>query len=118
MSRTYKDRPQWVRAYDDSSKSNPIHHDHYMHHLGVCTVYHDPSNRGEYDQLFCYKQTDEISWYDKPYAGASRYLYAKPTRQRENGELLKARKSFNSGNTIEDFDFANYQNRRNGASYK
>lgn len=116
MSRTYKDRPYWVRA-NDKKEVREAHHDHLRlgktiqsfkyGELGVadCCTIDEPLKTGAFLESIKQPCYYELSWeYSYFYVGKRRrnMLYWSPMRADENKVTRNAVKDYNTFGEVDD----------------
>lgn len=133
MSRTDKDRPYRVRAADPHQRGRYARHGGFYYWQRsegghpVCDLpdFHDRTPEASYfsgrDGHTC---TWELEHYVfSPYGSGGvpkwyvRAFWHSPERTREREDLGAARRLYNAGDDLEDFDFANYRSGRSSARW-
>ena len=117
MSRTDKDRPQWVRSLDPTEDRYVVHHHtRWVSGRGIVMVECDLSDtRRPEPWRNCAYYARGSSWYTPPSDLVSG-VWWRPERMRQRSKLREIAKEYNGRDDEgDDFDadFDNYQHRHN-----
>lgn len=118
MSRTYKDRPYWVRVnnpnpkYDDVYESHTHHDTYWLEWNGECDI-EEPMRNSSYMEIrrnqSCFRQLDwnySRRWSNLPSRESVHNLWYAPLRMEERTELETCKKIYNASglSELEDRD--------------
>jgi hypothetical protein len=120
MSRTYKDRPQWVRARKDTGYPLEPRHNHEWFRVD-CDIDNVPQSRDEWDNQICNLVPHDHPWFSgdsrsHPTSEECHTEWHNPERMIARDELRKAASSYNRGDDLNDYDYVNRQH-RHGVSW-
>ena len=115
MSRTYKDRPYWVRQNDKSEVrvADHMHHtpmfyrpdSNFWGEIGVCDI--DKPMTGSYKidrKRNCDYRLPNVRWWDRPRRFYRNSHYYAPVRLIERDTLDKSAKQYNTMGEVDDVD--------------
>jgi hypothetical protein len=110
MSRTDKDRPNWVVRHVEN---HPIQHDHRHGECVKQTLAHGRTRDPRATCEPAYGDGTERRPHGVIGPGAEEIhqLYHVPERRRERDELHRLLRAWNAGDALDDHDFANHQAR-------
>jgi hypothetical protein len=128
MSRTYKDRPHWVKVRDPAMPTVESHHHHGTHWRTarrreepvVCDLADFDAARDRTASwrllTYCIRKFpwNKRCYYHSPVPDMRGWVHAVwsgPERSRERVGLRGAAREYNSHGEAEDFDFPNHQHR-------